>query len=444
MDYTKQSPVILSLCPGMLGLERGFERAGKRLNWQPHRTAAYVEIEAFIVANLVSQMEQGLLAPTPVHSNIKTFDGKPFRGKIHGILGGYPCQPFSLAGERKGEDDPRHLWPFISGIIKAIEPVFCFFENVSGHLSLGYGEVYRSLRDMGYSVEAGIFTAEEVGAPHQRERLFILAIKLGNTNNFAKESRGEGGELCGTGDFNSLKKGEWGEKRIPVIGGSDKLHGEDELADSSITGCEKSGLGRFGKLQEKEGLGIHNRLEQSSDGIEELGISESTKLPRTEGADERGEYISNDRSEVRDSIRPTSEVNDELAHAHAHGHLLGESKLDTTEGRIDALCDITSSGGENLADTEITRPYGEDTKGDTSTWGCNSEYDRMVGEKRWPARPGEQQYEWEEPRIESKLGFTAHGHNFREDLLRMAGNGVVEQTAEVGFLTLLEKHYGRY
>lgn len=118
---------------------------------------------------------------------VRPFPAHLFRDRIDWIFGGYPCTPFSLAGLRKGEDDPRHLWPFIREHVKAIEPLGCFFENVDDHLTLGFETVYRDLRDLGYSVEAGIFTAEEVGAPHERQRLFILAVHNANIKRFKQE-----------------------------------------------------------------------------------------------------------------------------------------------------------------------------------------------------------------------------------------------------------------
>lgn len=174
MDSTKnniEEQRILSLCTGMRGIERGIEYAGT-----PIRTVANVEIEAFSIENLVAAMEAGLVDSAPIWTDIKTFDAKPFYNRVHGITGGYPCQPFSIAGQRKGTDDPRHLWPYIREIVQTIRPVWCFFENVPGHLKMGYDEVYRSLRDMGYRVEPGIFSASEVGATHRRQRLFILAM----------------------------------------------------------------------------------------------------------------------------------------------------------------------------------------------------------------------------------------------------------------------------
>ena len=169
VDNTKEY-TCLSLCSGYGGLELGLKRACPNV-----RTVAYVEVEAFACANLVSKMEQGLLDAAPIWTDIKTFNAEPFRNRIHIITAGYPCQPFSVAGQRKGTDDPRHLWPHIERIIEAVRPVWFFGENVAGHLALGFPEVYRSLRNMGYTVEAGLFTAAECGASIAGERLFILA-----------------------------------------------------------------------------------------------------------------------------------------------------------------------------------------------------------------------------------------------------------------------------
>jgi DNA (cytosine-5)-methyltransferase 1 len=160
---------IISFCTGYGGIELGLKLAGLDV-----RTVAYVEIEAFACANLVAKIQQGKMDAAPIWTDLKTFDGKPFRDRVHGIIGGYPCQPFSNAGQRKGTDDPRHLFPYICQHIRTIRPLWCFFENVGGHLNLGFDEVYKSLRDLGYKVEAGLFTASEVGAPHKRERLFVL------------------------------------------------------------------------------------------------------------------------------------------------------------------------------------------------------------------------------------------------------------------------------
>lgn len=170
VDSSKKLPTVLSLCTGYGGIERGLELAGFE-----HRTVAYVEIEAFAIANLVAKMETGQMVPAPVWTDLKTLPAQCFRDRVDLLTGGYPCQPFSAAGKRKGAEDPRHLWPHIKRHVETIRPVRCLFENVEGHINLGLREVIGDLEELGYTVAWGIFSAVEVGAPHQRKRVYILA-----------------------------------------------------------------------------------------------------------------------------------------------------------------------------------------------------------------------------------------------------------------------------
>ena len=165
---------VISFCSGYGGIERGLDLAGT-----DHRVLAYVEIEAFAIANLANKMESGELDAAPIYTDLKTFPAHLFRGCVDLITGGYPCQPFSAAGRRKGEEDPRHLWPYIREHINAIRPTKCFFENVEGHISLGLSSVLSDLEEDGYSTTWSIFSASEVGAPHQRKRVYILADTIG-------------------------------------------------------------------------------------------------------------------------------------------------------------------------------------------------------------------------------------------------------------------------
>jgi DNA (cytosine-5)-methyltransferase 1 len=91
------------------------------------------------------------------------------------LTAGYPCQPFSHAGQRKGENDERHIWPYILKGISILRPKYIILENVKGHLSLGFKEVLKDLAQIGYDARWSIVRASDVGAPHQRARLFIIA-----------------------------------------------------------------------------------------------------------------------------------------------------------------------------------------------------------------------------------------------------------------------------
>jgi len=102
------------------------------------------------------------------------------------ICGGYPCQPFSLAGKRKGEKDSRHLWPYMYRIIRHVRPKYVLLENVPGHLSMGFGSVLGDLATCGYDAEWGVFSAAGVGAPHLRRRLFIIAHSTSPNGRFSE------------------------------------------------------------------------------------------------------------------------------------------------------------------------------------------------------------------------------------------------------------------
>lgn len=183
----------ISLCTGYGGIDLGLKRAIPAL-----RTVAACEIEAFACANLVSKMEAGLLDPAPIWTDLKTFPWAEFRGHVDILSGGYPCQPFSAAGNRAGASDPRHLWPHIANGIAVSRPGLCFFENVDGHISLGLSDVIEDLAGLGYRATWGVFSAAECGAPHQRKRVFILAHSCGK--------RGQGSERFFR-DFGSIRQG---------------------------------------------------------------------------------------------------------------------------------------------------------------------------------------------------------------------------------------------
>lgn len=95
------------------------------------------------------------------------------------ICGGYPCQPFSVAGKRQGENDERHLWPEFARILGELRPRFAVLENVAGHLALGFGRVLGDLADLRYDAEWQVLSARAVGAPHLRRRVFVIAHARG-------------------------------------------------------------------------------------------------------------------------------------------------------------------------------------------------------------------------------------------------------------------------
>jgi DNA (cytosine-5)-methyltransferase 1 len=173
--HTRNEIRGIGLCSGYGGLELGVEIAIPE-----YRAVCHVEREAHAAASLVARMEDKALASAPVWDDLRSFDGRAWRGKVHLITAGYPCQPFSNAGKRRGAADPRHLWPEVARIIDEVRPPAVFVENVEGHINLGFADVIGQLRGLGYEPKAGLFSAREAGASHRRRRLFILAYSDGS------------------------------------------------------------------------------------------------------------------------------------------------------------------------------------------------------------------------------------------------------------------------
>jgi DNA (cytosine-5)-methyltransferase 1 len=143
------------------------------LGWRP---ICAVEKEPYCREVLLRRQRDGLLPLFPVWDDVKTFDGSRWRGKVDIITAGFPCQPFSVAGRRDGAADERNLWPETIRVIREVEPRCCLLENVPGLLAHRYfGTILGQLAESGYRVRWDCIPASAVGAPHQRDRLWIVA-----------------------------------------------------------------------------------------------------------------------------------------------------------------------------------------------------------------------------------------------------------------------------
>jgi len=170
----------LALCAGYGGLELGIKRV-----FPQYRSVCYVEGECFVVNHIIKKIQEGKMDDAPVWSNVITFDGSKWRGKVDIITGGFPCQPFSYAGKQEGTNDSRHLWPSINRIIGEIRPKYLFFENVPGVVKHAMPEILKDLFKLGYEAWWGIFRVCDVMAPHRRSRWFLWAeIRNTDSNRF--------------------------------------------------------------------------------------------------------------------------------------------------------------------------------------------------------------------------------------------------------------------
>ena len=144
---------------------------GHLLGW---RTICAVEWEAYPASVLCARQNDGLLPPFPVWDDVQTFDGKPWRGIVDVVSGGFPCQDISAAGKGAGIDGERSgMWGEMARIIHEVRPRFVFVENSPMLTSRGLGRVLGDLASMGFDAKWGVLGANSVGAPHQRERIWI-------------------------------------------------------------------------------------------------------------------------------------------------------------------------------------------------------------------------------------------------------------------------------
>ena len=146
---------------------------GHLLGW---KTVCAVEIDAYCAGVLMQRQNDGILAPCPIWDDVSTFDGRPWCGIVDVVSGGFPCQDISVAGSGAGiEGDKSGLWVEMARVIGEVRPRYVLVENAPALTSRGLGRVLGDLAEMGFDARWGIISAADVGAPHLRERIWIVA-----------------------------------------------------------------------------------------------------------------------------------------------------------------------------------------------------------------------------------------------------------------------------
>jgi DNA (cytosine-5)-methyltransferase 1 len=469
VDTTKTITHI-SLCAGYGGIDIGLSRAIPNL-----RTIAFSEIEAFACANLVSKMEAGLLDCAPIWTNLKTLPWDGFLGKVDIISGGFPCQPFSCAGKRDGDEDPRHLFPYILDGIRRCRPSIVFLENVAGILSSKLsGEnwrdpagtpvllhVLRELERVGYKATAGIFSASEVGAPHQRKRVFIMAYS---------NSGGTLGSGYKLGDPSEVGQGGANTEEDCNIQPTSRVWpsrpSQPQFAwepPRVVANSKESGLPRGGESHTQEWS------EHTQDGA---GILGGTSYASNDG---RAEVVAkNSKTEWRGGLDDAKNANDQRWQsemAEGGGNPRWDNKMDTitqqhrgADGSIggDSKCQTQPSLGGDPNGASNRVGHAELCESDHAYCGAESEQRRELGNTEYAgsygaeigrsldsssANESSREIQTIEPSgaSESKCGEDLLNYHLyttcdnRTDELRLLGNGVVPATAELAFRTLWEE-----
>jgi len=415
---------ILSICTGGAGLDIGVELA-----IQSARTVCMVEREAFSVASLVAAMEQGLLHPAPVWSDARTFNGREWRGAVDGLIGGIPCQPHSLAGRKQGSNDARDLWSTARRIIVQSGAWFVVIENVGGMLAAGSDEiagaqrVFRDLHKLGFETEGGLFTAAEVGASHQRERIFILGVA--DPRRLSGAGWREPGDMAAPAGAGQADCEQWQRDGNPIGDCRGDVRGVG-LADT------------YG--ERLEGLGADDRTQGRANARRSAGLRDGTVLVHAERSKRRPDALAGHGPD-----RDHEGWDQEAGRLGEQSELVGNAA-----GSIGS--DISDRNGETgQRVVALDRPAGGNDYGRGPAGNISREREDAAPSRFRPLfAPGPSDLSsWSDilassPELEPAFRRVADGMASRMDIgrvdrLRMLGNGVVPLQAAYALRTLVTR-----
>jgi len=165
---------------------------GKLLGWN---TVCAVEWEPYPASVLCARQNDGLLPPFPIWDDVQTFDGKPWRGIVDVVSGGFPCQDISAAGKGAGIDGERSgMWKHMARVVSEVRPRYVFVENSPMLVTRGLERVIGDLTSLGYDTKWTVMGAADVGASHQRDRIWIVG-KMAYTSQLFSNGRNDNARI---------------------------------------------------------------------------------------------------------------------------------------------------------------------------------------------------------------------------------------------------------
>jgi len=282
---------ILDICSGIGGFSLGLESTGG------FDTVAFCEFDDFCRKVLNKHWPD-----VPIYKDLKEIGNEPERiiQDFDLICGGIPCQPFSVAGKKKGKEDDRHLWPYMYEIIKYKKPSWVIVENVGGFVNVALDDVCLDLETQGYATQSFIIPACSVEAPHRRDRIWILGKNLENPGRALRQGgieQGENADEAGQGDADQLER-SGGTSRSDVAnsqlkglegqhGDSSSQRGQDEGSLSGTEGSSRtdedvpnSSGQRLQGHRGEHGLREASQEEQTGRRSQERDVSHAKELDR--------------------------------------------------------------------------------------------------------------------------------------------------------------------
>jgi len=349
----------LSLFSGIGGIDLA-------AHWAGMETVAFCEREAFPQKVLKKHWPA-----VPIYDDVCTLTAERLRED--GIIGengrtidlisaGYPCQPFSVAGQRKGQEDDRHLWPEVKRLLEEIRPRWFVGENVAGHITLGLDDVLVDLESIGYTTQAFVIPAVAVGAPHRRDRVLVV----GHTEHVGIH----GSEIRG-GTNQTIDNDQEGTAEACQSERASRSSSDETVVNTSSTGLSNGGQ-----------PGWHP-------GTTEIGARLVTQ-PERSGS--------------------------RIPHENAGGNLANTN----SQGMERSSLSRSYRGNRKRSRQELAQRLGEDITrraAQPELGGMLDGISSWMDRHRWPAALGQDQYDWEPPRV-------ASGVEQRVGRLKSLGNAV--------------------
>ena len=441
------------------------------------KTIAYVEKDASCQTVLRARMADGSLDAARIIDDIRNMSDMEAEEPIDIIFGGFPCQPFSLAGKRKEADDDRNLWPEFINTITTLRPRYVFLENVPGILTSKQHEPYiltilADLYQGGYDAEWGTFKASDIGAPHKRERWFCLAWRRDLADPHQEGLQGGFGYTGGKEreDGTSVEHDRndiWSETgrssrtlgNAIDTGDTSPEHGADrhrqtqeqdehQLSFAEPTGSDFDVADSTSERGERWRTGIEGKYTQSEEGVSGWSSTRELADPTSDGFDPsksgviREDYESSSSGEDAAEVgrhSPFTQLDDTISQ-RTQGSASGEhSAKQWTHDAIEELANTTSEGSQGIRLEDQGEPC--------ETSGALLQCKEFI-EHEFP--PGPTNYEgWarvlsEMPEVEPSFCIEADGISkslviSRSQSLKMLGNSVVPQQVAAALVMLWER-----
>ena len=402
---------------------------GKILGW---RTVCAVEWEPYPASVLCARQNEGFLPPFPIWDDVQTFDGRPWRGIAQVVSGGFPCQDISIAGKGDGLDGERSsMWNHMARVVSEVRPQFVFVENSPMLTSRGGTRVIGDLTKMGYHTAWTVMGAADVGAPHQRDRIWIVGKICdpdmhGQSAPKVRESLVEG----------SHRGSSWSEQTRQLEGSSDE-HGKLERNQQNHVANPNSihDALRGDGANNEEGMVerrifVGGSLSNSGSGCQEISGqsscngngSDSKRMGWQERATQQGTVREQNSTDFSGDLCETSS---------------NEGKVSNTDGiglqRSTDIQELEGKGGHQLQ-IEQPRDQGDMAQSEGSGLeGWDNARDFGPSLARFREGGWTKQRYWE---LEPDVGRVANGVALRVDRIKALGNGQVPLCAATAFRIL--------